>query len=298
MSRNVPCYWLLLAGVMTLTAWSAGIAEPAAEGEQDIVVTGRPPAEVRSFVRQVTRSVDGGQLARWAHPVCVRLDNFADGPEEHLSARMRELATVAGVQLRTTGCLHPDVIVVANGDSDDLTRRLLRGSTGLLGDQTATPTSRRARALALTVPRPVRWFTVAESVSRDGVPQSDANQAGAPVTYAFSSSLIASPTRSDLRSELIIVDTVRVAGVTMRQLADYIVFVTLASPAIEGDYRHSDTILSLFGRRDGGAPAGLTGLDVAYLKALYTTPASRTASEQRAAINGRITSQRQVDARE
>jgi hypothetical protein len=69
----------------------------------------------------------------------------------------------------------------------------------------------------------------------------------------------------------VIVDERRLHEVSRGQFADYVAMVALARIKPEANLRDAETILKLFEPGPQGAPAGMSGWDLAYLRTLYAT---------------------------
>jgi hypothetical protein len=111
-------------------------------------------------------------------------------------------------------------------------------------------------------------------------------------TTDIKASRIVSPTESYIYQALIVVDVERIQGVDTGQIGDYLAFVTLARVRPEALPTWAPSILNLF--RDietGHQPADhLTGLDEAYLAALYATNPRQPGYLQNQQIAARIAS--------
>jgi hypothetical protein len=100
-------------------------------------------------------------------------------------------------------------------------------------------------------------------------------------------SRIVSTVSENLQSVLVLVNTNQAAGVTLRQLADYIAMVSFSKVDLEADFGQANTILRLFAG-DGATvwPGGLTTWDLGFLRGLYRQ--SFEAVHQRTAISSRM----------
>jgi hypothetical protein len=86
---------------------------------------------------------------------------------------------------------------------------------------------------------------------------------------------------------LVLVDANKAAGVTLRQLADYIALVSYSKVDLEADFGQANSILRLFAVDDPHVrPGTLTTWDLAFLRGLYRQ--SYEAVHQRSAIASRM----------
>jgi hypothetical protein len=247
--------------------------------KDDIVVEGRNGAVLRSYVDRVARPELGHQLARWNAPLCVRYDGLGQQYADYIQARLVRAAREVGVRVAGPGC-QTDVLVKLTDEADGLARAFVRMHPRKIGNLTDDSLLPKREAAAIEAPRTVRWLTASATVNRDGVPFQDG------VSKLYTDSLIRSSIREDIASKIILIDAARLANVSLNQLADYLAFVTLASPDIAADYAGTDSIMAVFAGGDG--PRSMTGQDRAFLDALYKTPADRPATNQKSAIRARI----------
>jgi hypothetical protein len=93
-------------------------------------------------------------------------------------------------------------------------------------------------------------------------------------------------TAFDFFSIVVIIDTNRTEHTRLDQLADYLIMAGLTNADLDSDLGSAPSILRLFALSGENQPAGLSGWDAAFLKALYqSNPTSRT---QRSEIADRV----------
>ena len=272
--------WSALIAIALASTAAAQQPEAPHEDDAAIVVTGRSGAVTRAYVERVARPEPGVQLARWNAPLCVRFAGLGDQYAAVIKARIVEIATGIGLKMAGPKC-PTAVLIKLTDEADALTTDLLHSYPRHIGSVTsrALPSPRLMKALA--TPRTVRWLTASVTVAADGTA---INPEG---TRLWMDSLIRSSTREALDSKIILIDANRLDHVSLRQFADYITFVTLASPDLAADFTGTDSIMALFA--DAGiAPAEMTAQDLAFLEALYAVPPDRSASVQQGAIRARI----------
>jgi hypothetical protein len=271
--------WSILIVAVVASGARAQVPPPVAL-DDTIVVTARSGAVTRSYVDRVARPEPGRQLARWNAPLCIKYDGFDEKFSSFIHARISERATKVGLGMAGPNC-RGAVLVKLTDQADTLTRALVHMNPPRLGSVTNRILPSRRVIAALEAPQTIRWLTASATVNQDGMAISEGEN---PV---WSASLIRSPTREVVHSKIILIDAVRLAKVSMNQLADYIAFVTLASPDPAASFAGTDSIMALF--TDAGAgPARMTRQDLAFLEALYTVPPDRPAGTQKAAIRARV----------
>ena len=101
------------------------------------------------------------------------------------------------------------------------------------------------------------------------------NNIEVPLNSQYSSSRLTNQVRVEMTGAIIVIDSERVPGKTLQQLADYAAMRTFVSinDTTGGGVTGIPTILSLFDD-DLEAPEGLTIFDRAYLEAVYRLPAT------------------------
>lgn len=281
--RKIPMRWLvLIAGALASSSPAQTPQDPSTTPDDTIVVTGRSGAVTRSYVDRVARPEPGRQLARWAAPLCIRYDGLDEKFSTFIQARIAEIAKK--VRLKMAGPKCPTAVLIKLTDQADiLARALVHMNPPQLGSVTSGRLPSKRSIKALEAPQTVRWLTASATVSQDGVPVNGGDNA------VWTDSLIRSPTREDVHSKIILIDAVRLANVSLNQLADYIAFVTLASPDVAADFTGTDSIMALFaGAGAGAGPGRMTQQDLSFLDALYAVPPDRPADVQQRAIRGRL----------
>ena len=245
-----------------------------------IVVTGRNGTVTRRYLDQVARPEAGRQLARWNEPLCIRYDGVDRKFADFIQARVATIASKISVKLAKPGC-SAGALVLLTDHADAVTKVMLNRTPPLVGSQSSANLLTRRAKNAIAAPQTVRWLTGSATVSSDGRPINGREN------MIWSASLIASPTREDIRSKIIVIDALRLADVKLSQLADYVAFVALASPDVTADFSGTDSIMALFAGT-GTQSARMTRQDLAFLEALYRAPSDRSTSAQRRAIHARL----------
>jgi hypothetical protein len=293
--------WLsaMLLG-LGIAIWGAlpALAQEA-HTEEEIVVTGERLREiVRSFVGEVAAAPGSeDQLARWDRRICPGVIGMRDARQaQFIVDRLAQRAFQLGLEVREPGC-RADVVVFVTPDSERLARELgaeYRALVGYHSASNAVTAGHEALTEFMETPRPVRWWHVSQTVTRDGEVLGES--AGRPTAGGFAGvEVVRQPdagrlrrsTRQDFSRVIIVVDATRAAGLQLGALADYVSMVALAQLSPDADTSEVPSILNLFADLSAGRtpPAELTDWDMAYLRALYEAPrAARNAQTQEGAI--------------
>lgn len=293
--------WLssaLLGFGIVVCAASPGLAQEP-QTEEEIVVTGERLREiVRSFVGEVAAAPGAeDQLARWDRRICPGVIGMRDARQaQFIVDRLAQRAFQLGLDVREPGC-RADVVIFVTPDSDRLARELgaeYRALVGYHSASNAVTAGHEALTQFMETPRPVRWWHVSQTVTRDGevLGESTARPtaggfAGVEVVRQPDAGRLRRSTRQDFSRVIIVVDATRAAGLQFGALADYVAMVALAQLSADADTSEVPSILNLFADRDAGRapPAELTDWDVAYLRGLYAAPrAARNSQAQEGAI--------------
>lgn len=294
--------------VATLVAVMLSVAPAAAQepAPDDIIVTGTRLNEmIREFVGEVsTAQTAEDQIARWNRNVCTQIAGLHQREAQFVADRIAQRAHQ--VQLRPGGpnC-RANVLIFVTPDADRFTQELTRLFPEVFDPNVANMHTQGDQALAAFVSneRPVRWWHVSQTVSREGaiVRNSDPRWragtggtdglTGLTVVRTNANSRLERATRQDFNRVVIVVDATRAAGQRFDALADYVAMIALSQVDPEADVSTNDTILNLFAPRGNGAasPSGLTTWDVAYLDGLYNARRNaQNARRQEADISRRM----------
>jgi hypothetical protein len=237
----------------------------------------------RGFVDAVTLQVEE-QAARFHVPVCAASYGLPAGYGEAVVARIRDVAQAAGAEADRDPDCQPNLIVMVANDSQEVSEVLRRARPDIYAGVAAVDIDR-----VLATSGPVRAWQSSEPVraegggsyeDRDAFIQQDVHLHNGNMP----ASLLRSTTRRDLRLSVVVFDVDAIDGMTLRQIADHAALRGLA-PTRPPATATGATILTLFdGAGAQGAPAQLTGLDLAYLRALYRDGGASKGSVQRAAL--------------
>lgn len=264
-------------------------ASPAVAGRQPtedtIVVTGTNlgEQEVRKRARVHTRAVlasqVGGQNARWSRPLCVSAMGVQPSTVAPLVARIEEVATRVGARVANAGCT-PNVAILFTANADAAFAAIESQRSYLLAN-----TLKADREKLRTPGLPVRWFyaQVVEGAGGRQINHELPGLLGRPGIRQDGDGRMSSPAQVSITTMIALVDVPRAAGVSLATLGDYLAFAVLSRSRVDVP-PGSDSILSLFQPTEGAPPDAMTALDIAFLKALYTVPITRTAGVHRGSL--------------
>lgn len=272
------------AAIGSASAAAQPPALPPAGTQDEIVVTGsrdrRDP--VASFVETATVET-GGQIARFAEPICPASLGLPAAHGRTVEARIRAVADYLGLSPGGEGC-RPNIVVIVAERGEDFVSRLSRERADLFG--MLRPAEVRA---VLRLDGPVRAWQAIELRGADGRPMQSAEVGKERRTVAMITgvmpSLTSLSTRQDLSLSFIVFDLEALEGLTLLQIADHAAMRAFARTDGAG-LPQRRSILTIFADREAGAEPvpELTNWDAAYLRALYRTSNEVTAHQQRSSM--------------
>jgi hypothetical protein len=222
--------------------------------------------QVKAFVAEITHRVDDESIPRWRRPLCPLVAGLSRDQGEYVLSRLSSVALAAGVPLGKSSCRANFYVVVTN-EPAAVVRAIKKRNSAMFGG--AAPSVVR-RFIERQVP--VRAW---HNLRFEGPAGNPAITSG-PRDYTHSVGRGGIPTRLDrifvqtIYSTIVVVDGQHVAGLEVRQLADYVAMVGMVDLADFADTSGVPTILRLFADRTA-APRGLTEWDSAFLGAVYDT---------------------------
>ena len=233
---------------------------------------------VHSFIYNITAQVsDHWSLARWEHPICPLVAGLPAKQGEAVLARLSEIAIATKVKLAPSNCAEPNLEVLVTSDPQRLLRNW-RARNPLLFGPVPPESGEMPIRRFINTDRPVRvWYNTSLTDSSGGAPSDGHfllgdNSISAPVIGVWFNPHLTWTALLKLSTVIIVVDSTRVKGYSLRQITDYIGMIGLAQPNLDSDVQGAPTILSLFA--DSAATdrqQGLSEWDYAFLKGLYRT---------------------------
>lgn len=242
--------------------------------------------EVQTFVGKLTQ-LDGELVSSWVMPICPKV--VADDPAhaEYIRQRLLEVAREVPFDAETDAKCRANTFVIVTSAPEKFIAQWKERDPGMFIWRPRRDVTRSPESL------PVRtWHNVAIEPA-DGEVMMEGNTAtigsrlpSGAKKYKAKASRIQSNVSENLKSVLVLVDTNQAAGVTLRQLADYIAMVSFSKVDLDVDFGRSNSILRLFADDGIVRPDSLTTWDLAFLRGLYRQ--SFEAVQQRQAITNRM----------
>ncbi|MES2095759.1 MAG: hypothetical protein V4459_03295 [Pseudomonadota bacterium] len=282
---------LVLAGALALAPVAA--QAQTAPDQTDIIVTGRPEADRKAaekFVWAISVRSDN-QLARFHQPVCPVVIGMPKPYSTTIEDRIRATAVAAGVAVAKKARCSPNLIVVIAESGSALVADIRKNRPGWLEGVASADID------ALIAPGPTRAWSVTSLRNEDGrglgVPPPGSGATGdplgdKPMLRVMTASIIKQPTRQDMEASFVVIDQAATLGLTLRQIADYAAMRGLARTRPPGEKSDIGTILAVFDPSAANRPREMTSADTAYLAALYKSPGTEAAVNERARIARRI----------
>ena len=264
----------ILLGAALLAAQPA-LAQDAAKGrEAPITITGKKLKEaLRGLVNSVTQVGPTDQLAHWDREICPRIVGLDQAQTEYVFQRMMQIAREVRLKTSRRGCSTMLTIAVTR-DAPTLARVIAEDYP------TDNIHIRNWMRKFLQAPGPIRWISLADECGGGcGLPNTRLSKA----------------TRPRLQAMIILVDSMRLQGVTIGQLADYISLVALTNPPVDAP-QDRRSILGLFSGGDSDeAAAELTNVDLSLLVSLYGVREEFGADQQRGSMVTRMAKELRKD---
>ena len=287
-----------ICAALAAAAMAAGAGH--AQDDSEIVVSARMSAAdigkaSHDMARTLTQMTVGDQVARWALPICARVEGLDQPLVEQVRHTIHTVGKAAGAKMATGRC-KPNVFVIFSNDSAGLAEKL--------ADRLPAPANRdgKVERSAFTAARgPLRWETrvslhdarhgprVVNSAALMGSGDGFLMNAELPTTESSEPSLIRKQTKAAIDGMMVLVDGKASQGVELVQLSEYIAMVVLARPPMSAVFDNHPSILNLGKHQPpGSSPLRLSEWDRAYLAALYAAPADRSAAAARSLIAYRM----------
>ncbi len=268
MRTSAFLYGALLA--IAATPAPAQNPSPPQSGDEIIVQGTRPTKrQVSDFVKALTRDVPlTGQIGRFLTPVCPVSLGLSPAQNGAVVARMRRVASAAGVETAPVPCTPNAFVIVAADKSagiEALHHKYPAYFAGLSRDD--------VRDLAKSGAPAAAW-QVKGLQTADGQPL---NKAGGWDYYVvegtFDVSRLKSASVPTFVASVVMIDLDSADGLTVTQLADYAAMRTFAAADPDKVMKTgAPSILTVLGQPDDRPlPITITYWDLGFLKALYAT---------------------------
>jgi len=271
--------WIAAVAAICLMSGSALAQEPGAPSGGSslppVTVTAQAlRRSVNNYISKVSGAwvtSDDHPMARWRSPICPLVAGLPHTEGQAIFDRLADSMTSLGIRLGAQGC-RPNFFVIVTTEPDALLKAWAHRDTRLFGGGYG---SRQF----LSTPRPVRVWYNAELADADGRPASQFGIGdgsvfqGVPtfIIHGDTSPFFAFAVAPKLDSVVCVVDLMRMKGLNVNQVADYLVMAGLTQINLDAELVEAPTILRLFTASDEARPAGLSTWDTAFLKAVYQT---------------------------
>ncbi len=315
--RAVTALTIGMSAICADAALAAYAPPEPVKADGTIVVTGEKLTkeearrQASAFVRTATVIPQEDQYARRRDPLCPAVSGIDAQYRVKVIAKITSTAEAVGVKMAKPGC-SANLLIHFTNDVSGYIAQMAKTRPDLL--RTMRPDERSALKQSSV---PMRWLYATEARGTDNMKLSlggrnasvlaaGAVDPGSPggieginiqsnrgTLNTNSASLIDTQMVVNLTSTIVIVDAEKSTGFALESVAAYAAMVSLAQIKLSTDYSAYPSILSMFSGGKGAdeAPRDLTEWDYAYVRALYKTPANRTARAQRTRIYGEMVKQ-------
>lgn len=265
-------HWLALPLAIAASLSAGAAAQTDAAPTKDILIVGqRLKSVLQDFVNSHTQAGPTDQLARWDREFCPRIWGLNQDQEDYVRARMALVAREVGLKTGRGRCPSKLTIVVTSQ-----TRAIAAAVADDFPDQnwkTRAPLRKFVQDEG-----PVRWVSIVDECT---------GACASP--NSLPNSRLSKATRPRLQAMIILVDSTRLKGISIGQLADFVSLVALSNPPMS-DKQDRRSILGLFNEADGtSAQPELTNVDLTFLSALYNVREEFGVGEQRSSIVSQMT---------
>jgi hypothetical protein len=219
--------------------------------------------QVQTFVTAVTRK-EGKLIGRWEKPICPMIVGVSDDQAAFIRHRLLEIEAEARKRaIDESRACRPNLFVILT----DETQQVLDGW--------------KARD-----PKMFRWKT-REGITRSMGEGPVRTWHNAVEVATGGDDRVVSSASEFIENVVVLVDATRTSGISLAQLADYLVLVSLSQIDASAEVPGVQSMLQLFGATTQSAPVSLTEWDRALLHALYRT--SYPPAHQRMDLMARMT---------
>ena len=289
MIRNVTLSAFLALWPVVATAQTAPL--PSVES---VVVTGtKSPQALRDFVGEVAEPTSLiGKMARWERPVCLRVEGLNPDAVTLITGRIQKVAVGAGAKIHADPKCRPNVQIVFTTEPQALVDDIRKNQTNLLGFHR---TLGQLAQLA-TFRGPIQaWYMTATRDARGYLQTDDSRTQGTEFFYdptkppivlpsgrafAVTGSRLGDGLRANLHHIVIIADPTKLLDQEVGPVADYLSMMALSQMQRLDRCQSLPSITNLLVADCPRIPAGLSDIDLGYLRGLYHMEPGRARSVQ------------------
>ena len=285
----------VLAFSLSASAQEQAPAEASIIGVESVIVTApkdRPERQLDDFIiAHAAPSPYLRKIARWKTGICPVIMGLGPKMNLYVSQRIIRVAMMVGAPLDKREPCHPNVVVAATPQPQEVLDLIREKRPVLLGYHYSS----RAKGLA-TMTRPIQaWYSTATEdfygfLQPDGggynLNTLDTMQELGFPSMHVSGSRIGDGLKSQFTTATIFVDSSKIDGQPIGPLADYIAMLALGQGKYYDHCQPVPTITNLLvlNCADNRKPLALTDIDVMYLKGLYAMSPGGSYVGERASI--------------
>ena len=250
----------ILCGIALLVVQPAAAQSPAKQPEEKITVVGKRLKDfLGTYVASMTQIGPTDQLAHWDRQICPKIIGIDKSQADYVRKRMALIAREVKLKTGTNSCPTMLTIVVSK-DAPMLAQVIAEDSPS---DNWQV---RSALRKFMNARGPVRWISLVDECAGG---------------CELRNTRLSKSTQPRLQAMIILVDSTRIGGISIGQLADYLSLVALTNPPVDAPTDRR-SILGLFGGTEADpAQTELTNVDLSLLMSLYTIREEFGASQQR-----------------
>jgi hypothetical protein len=266
-------------------------SESAVKTTESVTVTaaGSSKEQIERFVQQyAAASARLDRLARWENVICPVTLGLPVDQNQAVSTRIREIAAMVGAGKTPKGHCSPRIIVIFTAQPQDVMDAIKRDYPRLLGRHYYSQTERVSR-----MAHPAQaWYGTATRDTR-GYVASDTDGHGEPAggqTFSSTGLTAFDGLSSRFQSVLVVVDLNDAAGHQLAALSDYVAMLALSQTQASDTCQPLSSITNLLSKNcnPSDKSGSITDMDIAYLKALYSTSPTSSFHSQKSQISTQI----------
>ena len=293
------CGILVALLVLTVPAFGQGASTRPAAPTENVTVTGIKDVQkaVTDFVGALTVPTKmTGKLARWKARVCPIVAGLRPSAVAFVTKRVKEVAALVGAPVDDSDKCKPNIEIVFTTTPQALLDTIFIKYPYLLGDH-----DNSAQGLKLaTVTRPIQsWYTTATDDLRGNVQVDGVTTGGVTLDMPFvpgagggggiqtsatgtqpmnmpnaritnvTGGRLSDGVASDFHHVAVVAEPAKLLSFEIGTLADYIALLALSQTPLPDHCLELPTILNLLATGCTAPPKEMTGVDLAYLRALY-----------------------------
>lgn len=277
----------LLAFVLT-AAPTVAQDRPPPKTETEILVVGEREKQekqaelINEFVRSLSTEGWDSPMTRFEN-ICPGVIGLSPARNREIVARIRAVATAAGIKVAEEGC-RSNVRVVVVPDNEEMLKALKSKHPVLFRDYDRRPVE------IVKEDGPVTAWHVRQKLDRNGNTLEPSASGITSISFDGASPRVLALYRPVAMGAMILIEQEGLIGLTTTQIADYAAMRALTTISPHRLSRsNAPTILRVMSSKIGDdTPLSLTQWDLAFLKSAYSVPPYSYSSSQRDRIRRAI----------